>query len=218
MFPYVGNVVVDQSYRRKGIALSLMNQALASTKAWGGAFAFCAVHTENEAASDLYLNKLGFRIFRLEKGSDNFFNPDKRSRYILVKEFPVESETETTAVEEKEEEERGREGEDVLADAAIYNDDDDEDDDDDDDDDEVVLDDNEKFSYLKMKQKFELENKEKEKDKVDNEVVGMRDALMWGDDLSRIERIDYSDLLATTESTTQIQAEFDVEVEVADGI
>ena len=217
MFPYVGNVVVDQSYRRKGIALSLMNQALASTKAWGGAFAFCAVHTENEAASDLYLNKLGFRIFRLEKGSDNFFNPDKRSRYILVKEFPVESETETTAVEEKEkeeeEEERGIEGEDVLADAAIYNDDDD-------DDDEAVLDDNEKFSYLKMKQKFELENKEKEKekDKVDNEVVGMRDALMWGDDLSRIERIDYSDLLATTESTTQIQAEFDVDVEVADGI
>ena len=213
MFPYVGNVVVDQSYRRKGIALSLMNQALASTKAWGGAFAFCAVHTENEAASDLYLNKLGFRIFRLEKGSDNFFNPDKRSRYILVKEFPVESETETTAVEEKEEEERGIEGEDVLADAAIYNDDDD-------DDDEAVLDDNEKFSYLKMKQKFELENKEKEKekDKVDNEVVGMRDALMWGDDLSRIERIDYSDLLATTESTTLIQAEFDVDVEVADGI
>lgn len=95
MFPYVGNVVVDQSYRRKGIALSLMNQALASTKSWGGAFAFCAVHTENEAASDLYLNKLGFRIFRLEKADDNFFNPDKRSRYILVKEFPIETTAES---------------------------------------------------------------------------------------------------------------------------
>lgn len=88
MFPYIGNVVVDASYRRKGIALSLMNQALQSTKEWGVAYAFCAVHTENEAASDLYLNKLGFRIFRFEKNDKNFFSMDKRSRYILVKEFP----------------------------------------------------------------------------------------------------------------------------------
>ena len=92
MFPYVGNVVVDESFRRKGIALSLMNQALETTKAWGGDYAFCAVHTENEAATDLYLNKLGFRIFRLEKCDNNFFNPDKRSRYILVKEFGKEKE------------------------------------------------------------------------------------------------------------------------------
>lgn len=88
MFPYIGNVVVDASHRRKGIALSLMNQALESTKEWGLMYAFCAVHTENEAASDLYLNKLGFRIFRFEKNDGNFFSMDKRSRYILVKEFP----------------------------------------------------------------------------------------------------------------------------------
>ena len=87
MFPYFGNVVVDKSFRRKGIALSLMNQALKSTKEWGLSYAFCAVHTENEAASDLYLNKLGFRIFRLEKNNNNFMNSDKRSRYILVKDF-----------------------------------------------------------------------------------------------------------------------------------
>ena len=90
MFPYVGNVVVDESFRRKGIALSLMNQALEITREWGGDYAFCAVHTENEAASDLYLNKLGFRIFRLERCDNNFFNPDKRSRYILVKELRKE--------------------------------------------------------------------------------------------------------------------------------
>ena len=87
MFPYFGNVVVDKSFRRKGIALSLMNQALKSTKEWGLAYAFCAVHTENEAATDLYLNKLGFRIFRLEKNNNNFMSSDKRSRYILVKDF-----------------------------------------------------------------------------------------------------------------------------------
>ena len=87
MFPYVGNVVVDESFRRKGIAFSLMNQALQSTKDWGVTYAFCAVHTENEAASDLYLNKLGFKIFRLEENGGSFFSIDKRSRYILVKQF-----------------------------------------------------------------------------------------------------------------------------------
>lgn len=94
MFPYVGNVVVDESFRRKGIALSLMNQALESTKEWGADYAFCAVHIENKAASDLYLNKLGFRIFRLEKYDINFLNKffDKRSRYILIKEFNKEKE------------------------------------------------------------------------------------------------------------------------------
>ena len=99
MFPYFGNVVVDESFRRKGIALSLMTQALKSTKEWGLAYAFCAVHTENEAASDLYLNKLGFRIFRLEKNNSGFMNPDKRSRYILVKDFKSES---NGGIEEKE--------------------------------------------------------------------------------------------------------------------
>jgi Acetyltransferase (GNAT) family len=193
MFPYVGNVVVDQSYRRKGIALSLMNQALSSTKAWGGAFAFCAVHTENEAASDLYLKKLGFRIFRLEKGDDNFFNPDKRSRYILVKEFPAENET---AAEEEE---------DVPADAAEC-----------DDEGANVSNEVEEITLLKMQQKFKLENADK--NEVDVEAVALQDAHMWGDGLRRIERIDYSDLLTSPENTSQTQAEFDLQVEIADGL
>jgi Acetyltransferase (GNAT) family len=196
MFPYVGNVVVDQSYRRKGIALSLMNQALSSTKAWGGAFAFCAVHTENEAASDLYLNKLGFRIFRLEKGDDNFFNPDKRSRYILVKEFPVETETAAETKAEKEEEE------DVPADAAGC-----------DDEGVVASDENEEISYLKMQQKFKLDNNDKVKNDDDVEAVHL-----WGDGLQRIERIDYSDLVSSPEYSSQTQAELDLEVEISNGI
>lgn len=192
MFPYVGNVVVDQLYRRKGIALSLMNRALSSSKAWGGAFAFCAVHTENEAASDLYLNKLGFRIFRLEKGDNNFFNPDKRSRYILVKEFPVKAET--TAEEE----------EDNFADAEC------------DGDVETVSEEGEEIAYPKIQRKIELEsNGEVE---ADGELVWFKDAHVWEDDIKRIERIDYSDLLSSPESFSQTQSELDLKVEITDGI
>jgi ribosomal protein S18 acetylase RimI-like enzyme len=71
---------------RKGIALSLMNQAINKSIEWGTTCVFCAVETDNTPASNLYINKLGFQVFLLEKKDESdFFNPLKQDRYILLK-------------------------------------------------------------------------------------------------------------------------------------
>jgi ribosomal protein S18 acetylase RimI-like enzyme len=86
MYPHIGNLVVDNEFRRKGIALSLMNQAIKTSIDWGSTSIFCAVETDNKPASDLYINKLGFQVFLLEKKDESdFFNPLKKDRYILLK-------------------------------------------------------------------------------------------------------------------------------------
>lgn len=86
MYPHIGNLVVDNKFRRKGIALSLMNQAIKTSTEWGSTSIFCAVETDNKPASDLYIKKLGFQVFLLEKKDEsNFFNPLKKDRYILLK-------------------------------------------------------------------------------------------------------------------------------------
>lgn len=86
MYPHIGNLVVDNKFRRKGIALSLMNQAIKKSTEWGTACIFCAVEIDNKPASDLYIKKLGFEVFLLEKKDDSdFFNPLKKDRYILLK-------------------------------------------------------------------------------------------------------------------------------------
>jgi len=86
MYPHIGNLVVDNEFRRKGIALSLMNQAINKSIEWGTTCVFCAVETDNTPASNLYINKLGFQVFLLEKKDESdFFNPLKQDRYILLK-------------------------------------------------------------------------------------------------------------------------------------
>jgi ribosomal protein S18 acetylase RimI-like enzyme len=63
-----------------------MNQAIKISTEWGSTCIFCAVETDNKPASDLYINKLGFQVFLLEKKDESdFFNPLKKDRYILLK-------------------------------------------------------------------------------------------------------------------------------------
>ena len=74
----ITNVVVHPDYRRRGIARTLMNEAISAVRQRGGGPLALEVKSGNEAAKDLYLN-LGFHFV---DGTATFRSPGRVTRSL----------------------------------------------------------------------------------------------------------------------------------------
>ena len=68
--PHIGNLVVSESYRRRGIGMALMQSACALAKSWNYRSVYCAEHANNRAAIELYTQKLGFQVLLSKSNSE----------------------------------------------------------------------------------------------------------------------------------------------------
>jgi len=82
--PHIGNLVVAEGYRRRGIALKLMQEILRQTKGWDidAPCVLCAVEPSNEAARTLY-EKMGFQFVIMEE-KDMLAGPELAKDRIIL--------------------------------------------------------------------------------------------------------------------------------------
>ena len=82
--PHIGNLVVADGYRRKGIALKLMQEVLRQTRDWNidAPLVLCAVEPCNVAARTLY-DKMGFQFVIMEE-KDMLAGPELAKDRIIL--------------------------------------------------------------------------------------------------------------------------------------
>lgn len=82
-YPRIGNLVVDTEHRRKGVALSLMKQAIKNLQS-GGSLGFYVLW--RRTTSPLHIFTLLFEVFSLEEKDDSkFLNPPEKDRNLSFK-------------------------------------------------------------------------------------------------------------------------------------
>ena len=82
-YPYISNLAVKNTHRRKGVANKLLNQCEQIALKWGYDAIQLHVLEHNASAKRLYLNK-GYQIIKKEVHWDGFLNPNS-SRLLLRK-------------------------------------------------------------------------------------------------------------------------------------
>lgn len=80
-FVYLSNLAVHPSYRRRGIASSLLAECEKTASQWGFQDIYLHVLENNHTARQLYF-KLGYRVHKVESGWNAFFF--KSARQILL--------------------------------------------------------------------------------------------------------------------------------------
>ena len=88
--PTVGNLLTLPSYRRKGIASSLMIQAEDVAKAWGYHRIVCAVDPENSIARNLYLRVEYVDRYTAMTFVQSNLQREQRLFYVMVKTLVAE--------------------------------------------------------------------------------------------------------------------------------
>ena len=73
-YPYISNLAVKSSYRRRGIATGLLSRCEKVALSWGYDAIQLHVLDQNQQAKQLYL-KCGFQIIAREPHWNGFFNP-----------------------------------------------------------------------------------------------------------------------------------------------
>ncbi len=84
--PYLGNVLVTESFRRKGIGSNLIKIGLKVAEKWKYDKLYLAVDVDNTIALDLY-TKLGFEVILDERDLINR-NINKKCRLFMAKNVP----------------------------------------------------------------------------------------------------------------------------------
>ena len=64
--PTIGNLVVDESWRKKGVGTAMLEEATRTAREWGYPVVICAVNPDNKPAVNLY-EKNGFRCVFMAK-------------------------------------------------------------------------------------------------------------------------------------------------------
>lgn len=80
----IGNLAVEKSFRRIGIASSLMSMALQSAESLHDEV-YCEVEADNDMACDLYTNKFQFEVLGSSVSLNS--NTKKTGRKLLIKRF-----------------------------------------------------------------------------------------------------------------------------------
>jgi ribosomal protein S18 acetylase RimI-like enzyme len=85
--PYLGNVLVSETYRRQGIGSNLIKIGLKVAEKWKYDKLYLAVDIDNTIAFDLY-KKIGFQVILDERDLINR-NLKKKCRIFMAKDVAV---------------------------------------------------------------------------------------------------------------------------------
>ena len=86
-YPYISNLAVKNSYRRRGIARQLLEKCESIASGWGYDVVQLHVLNQNDSAKQLYLSS-GYQIIKQETSWNGFF-PHNSPRLLLRKKIIV---------------------------------------------------------------------------------------------------------------------------------